>query len=190
MNRKQDETVPSEKIHIALFISALRKGGSERVLVNLAEYLKNQGVQVTVVTQYKGKGEYELSPDIKRVFSEITEEETSKSRAVNFVRRFRKLRRIWKEEKPDVILSFIGKNNLMALLTSSFLNIPVVISVRGEPQAEYASGLMRFLARLICQSGRGGAPDEGGIFLFPGQNPEEGGDPEKSSEPFFYQREV
>lgn len=68
------------------------------MLVNLAEYLKNQGVQVTVVTQYKGKGEYELSPDIKRVFSEITEEETSKSRAVNFVRRFRKLRRIWKEE--------------------------------------------------------------------------------------------
>lgn len=42
MNRKQDETVPSEKIHIALFISALRKGGSERVLVNLAEYLKTR----------------------------------------------------------------------------------------------------------------------------------------------------
>lgn len=155
MNRKQDETVPSEKIHIALFISALRKGGSERVLVNLAEYLKKQGVQVTVVTQYKGKGEYELSPDIKRVFSEITEEETSRSRAVNFVRRFRKLRRIWKEEKPDVILSFIGKNNLMALLTSSFLNIPVVISVRGEPQAEYASGLMRFLARTYFAKAAG-----------------------------------
>lgn len=108
-----------------------------------------------MVTQYKGKGEYELSPDIKRVFSEITEEETSKSRAVNFVRRFRKLRRIWKDENPDVILSFIGKNNLMALLTSSFLNIPVVISVRGEPRAEYASGLMRFLARTYFAKAAG-----------------------------------
>lgn len=147
MKKRQMTTANTGKMHIALFISALRKGGSERVLVNLAEYLENQGVRVTVVTQYKGEGEYKLSPGIKRVYSEITEEEKSGSRMVNFVRRFRKLRRIWKEERPDVILSFIGKNNLMALLTSSFLEIPVVISVRGEPAAEYASGLMRFLAR-------------------------------------------
>ncbi len=43
----------------------------------------------------------------------------------------------------------------MALLTSSFLNIPVVISVRGEPQAEYASGLMRFLARTYFAKAAG-----------------------------------
>ena len=41
---------------ILLFYQRLRKGGSERVLVNLAEYLKDNGVEVTVVTQYEGQG--------------------------------------------------------------------------------------------------------------------------------------
>ena len=82
--------------HAALFISALRKGGSERVLVNLAEYLNENGVRVTMVNQYEGQDEYELSPDIRRVYSEITDQETGRSRILNFVRRFRKLRKIWK----------------------------------------------------------------------------------------------
>ena len=125
MGKGQCEKKDRKQPHIALFISALRKGGSERVLVNLAEYLKDNGVEVTVVTQYEGQGEYSLSPGIRRVFSEITKEEKSRSRVVNFFRRFFKLRGIWKAERPDVILSFIGKNNLMALLTSSFLRIPV-----------------------------------------------------------------
>ena len=148
MGKGQCEKKDRKQPHIALFISALRKGGSERVLVNLAEYLKDNGVEVTVVTQYEGQGEYSLSPGIRRVFSEITKEEKSRSRVVNFFRRFFKLRGIWKAERPDVILSFIGKNNLMALLTSSFLRIPVVISVRGEPKEEYYSGVLLSLIHI------------------------------------------
>lgn len=135
----------TQQKHVALFISALRKGGSERVLVNLAEYLNQNGVRVTMVNQYEGQDEYVLSSDIHRVYSEITEEETSRSRIVNFCRRFLKLRKIWKTEKPDVILSFIGKNNIMTILTSRFLQIPVVVSVRGEPKEEYASRAMRMI---------------------------------------------
>ena len=51
MGKGQCEKKDRKQPHIALFISALRKGGSERVLVNLAEYLKDNGVEVTVVTQ-------------------------------------------------------------------------------------------------------------------------------------------
>ena len=58
--------------HIALFISSLRKGGSERVLVNLAEYLVGQGWRVTMVTQYQGEVEYPLPEGVRRIFSEIT----------------------------------------------------------------------------------------------------------------------
>lgn len=135
--------------HIALFISSLRKGGSERVLVNLAEYLAGQGWRVTMVTQYRGEVEYPLPDGASRVFSEITQEEAGKGRAGNFLARFRKLRGIWKRERPDVILSFIGKNNVMALLTSAFLGIPVAVSVRGEPKEEYASASLRFLAKIL-----------------------------------------
>lgn len=83
-----------------------------------------------MVTQYKKENEYPLPDGVKRVISDITEEEITGSRIVNFGRRFGKLRMIWKTERPDVILSFIGKNNMMAILTSRFLHIPVAVSVR------------------------------------------------------------
>ena len=53
---KNREIGPQDRaFHIALFISALRRGGSERVLVNLAEYLNARGIRVTMVNQYEGQ---------------------------------------------------------------------------------------------------------------------------------------
>ena len=138
-----------KKKHIAMFISSLNKGGSERVLVNLAEYFYSGGYRVTIVTQYKTENEYGISDGIRRVFSEITQEEMGNGRISNFLRRFSKLRRIWKEERPDLILSFIGKNNMMAVMTSRFLGIPTVVSVRGEPAAEYDSRMMKTIANIL-----------------------------------------
>ena len=152
MEEKREQ---SQKVHIAMLIGALTKGGSERVLVNLADYLSQNGFQVTMVTQYEKEEEYPLHPDVKRIISDITKEETSNSRLVNFKRRFFKLRNIWKSEKPDVILSFIGKNNMMALLTSRFLGIPVAVSVRGEPTMEYYNWWMRFMARNLFRKADG-----------------------------------
>lgn len=135
--------------HILLFISALRKGGAERVMVNLADCLHRQGIRVTLVTQYLCENEYELPAGIPRLFSEITGEEAAGSRIGDFLARYRKLRRIIREQNPDCVLSFIGKNNLMAVAACLFTRIPVVVSVRGEPGSEYGSVPMRFLARTL-----------------------------------------
>lgn len=136
-------------MHVAMLIGGLTRGGAERVLVNLATDLSGKGHQVTMVTQYIKKNEYPLPEGVRRVISDITPEETTGSRIVNFHRRFRKLRSIWKEEKPDVILSFIGKNNIMTILTTRFLDIPVAVSVRAEPRLEYYNGWMRFCAKYL-----------------------------------------
>ena len=134
---------------IALFISSLQKGGSERVMVNLAEYFYRQGTEVVVVTQYKKETEYDIIPEIRRVYSEPDEELLQGNRANKFMVRFRYLRNIWKTEKPDVILAFLGKNNLMAIATSRFLPVKTVVSVRGEPTMEYEGRFMQFLAKTI-----------------------------------------
>lgn len=142
-------------MHIAMLIGALYKGGAEHVLVNLADYLISQGHNVTVVTQYLKENEYELNKSAKRILCDITKEETTKSRCVNFKRRFFKLRDIWKQEKPDVVLSFIGKNNIMAIMTSAGLKIPVVVSVRSEPAREYYNPVLKLLARHLFQHAAG-----------------------------------
>ena len=142
-------------MHIACMISSLIKGGSERVMCNLADYFVQQGNKVTLVTQYRREDEYPLNPKVKRILSQITEAEMGRNRISNFIRRFQKLRNIWKTEKPDAILVFIGKNNFMALLTAWGLHIPVVVSVRADPNQEYPNRWMRFMARHLFKKAAG-----------------------------------
>lgn len=154
------------QIHIAMLIGALTKGGAERVMVNLAGYFADKGYRVTMVTQYQKKNEYPLNKKVKRVISDITDDEVTGSRLINFLRRFKKLRNIWKSEQPDVILSFIGKNNMMAVLTSLFLGIPVAVSVRADPEQEYYNSWMKFMARHLFAWAGGVVCRPDGVLTF------------------------
>lgn len=141
--------------HIAFYIGSLHKGGAERVFVNLAEYFRQEGYRVTMVTQYQKEDEYILPSGIARVISEIDPNEISGSRVLNFLRRVNKLHLIWKEYKPDLVLSCIGKNNFMTVVTTMGTKTRPVVSVVGEAAEEYPNRLMRILANLLfpCAAG-------------------------------------
>lgn len=79
---------------------------------------------------------------IKRVFSGLLKSE-QESRIKNYGKRKEKLRKIWRELKPDLVLSFIGKNNIMALNTATREDIKVVVSVRADPAMEYDTKALR-----------------------------------------------
>jgi len=138
-----------KQTHFALFVNSLQKGGAERVMANLADYLVNRGHLVTLVTDYQKEVEYPLNPGAKRILSDITAVEVTTSRIINIWHRLKKLRRIWKSERPDIILSFIGENNLKAVMTSRFLKIPVVVSVRCAPHTEYPGWFRHMLANVL-----------------------------------------
>lgn len=134
---------------IVLFISSLQKGGSERVMVNLAEYFHEKKYDVILVTQYQKENEYSISSEIRRVYSEPDESMLRGGRFHNFCVRFRMLRKIWNAYRPDVILSFLGKNNLMAVATAAYLPSKVAVSVRGEPTMEYEGKLMQLIVKFV-----------------------------------------
>ena len=134
--------------HVAFYIGSLKKGGAERVFVNLASWFLARGYEVTMVTQYQKENEYELPAGVTRVLSDLTPEEEG-GRLGNLFRRYRKLRRIFKETGADLVLSTIGKNNFMAILANAFLPAKVVVSVVAEPTEEYPNALMRFLAKTL-----------------------------------------
>lgn len=134
---------------IALFINSLQKGGAERVMANLAMYFHEKKYDVILVTQYKKEIEYSIPPEIRRVYSEPDESLLQGGRVHNFYVRARTLREIWRAYKPDVILTFLGKNNLMAIMTALFLPSKVVVSVRGEPTREYRGNAMSRIAKFL-----------------------------------------
>lgn len=121
---------------IALYIGSLSRGGAERVMVNIAAYFNGCGYKVYLVTKASEGPEYDVPEGVTRLPADIEGDEITSSRITNLKRRIEKLRNIWKEIKPDIILSFIRKNNLMAIASAKGLNIPVVVSIRSNPERE------------------------------------------------------
>lgn len=148
----KDET---RKKKIAFYIGALRKGGAERVFVNLANYFRREGYEVIMVTQYRVEEEYDLPDGVGRILSDIEKEKVTRSRVINFFRRLNKLHAIWKEQKPDLVLSCIGKNNFMAVVTTWGTRTKPVVSVVGEAKEEYPTKLMRLLANILFSRAAG-----------------------------------
>ncbi len=181
------------KKHIAMYIGSLNKGGAERVMCNLAEYLHHEGYKVTMVTTYYDDQEYEL-PDaswksstdllpgkqyiqmdvinskdklrkvflvdddafdgINRIFSGLMPS-ARRGRLYNLRARIKKLEDIWATLKPDLILSFIGKNNIMAIRTAKKFGIPVLVSVRANPPMEYYTKTLKVVANKLFAKAAG-----------------------------------
>lgn len=134
---------------IAFYVGSLSKGGAERVVLNLTKYFLQIGYEVIMVNYHEEENEYALPKQVKRYIVDLSQEEITNNRIVNFQRRFCKLRNVWKKEKPDRIVSFIGKTNLMTIATSRFLHIPVVVSVRSNPEREYCSRAMQLGMKIL-----------------------------------------
>ena len=148
---------------IAFYIGSLARGGAEHVMVNLAAYFKLQGYKVYLVTKLIDEPEYEVPEGVIRIIADITKEEESGSRISNLKNRVNKLKNIWKEIKPDIIVSFIRKNNLMAIASSRGLGIPVVVGIRSNPARELQGRffkplsffMFRFASGIIMQTTAG-----------------------------------
>ena len=140
---------------IAFYIGSLCKGGAERVITNLANHFYRNNYCVYVVTKFISEDEYELQDGIIRVVADISGLEITNNRIVNLYRRIAKMRSIWKEINPNIIVSFIGKNNFMTITSSRMLRIPVIVSVRSAPRREYEGIIKWNMAKILFQLTQG-----------------------------------
>jgi len=139
----------SREKSIAFYIGSLCMGGAERVIVNLAAYFHSCGYRVSIVTKMQDDDEYPVPDGVTRILADIEGDEISNNRIVNLYRRIVKLRKIWKQLQPDYIVSFIKKNNFMAITSAMGMKIPVIVSVRSNPAREYPDKVTRLLANVL-----------------------------------------
>ena len=109
----------------------------------------NMDEQIKAV-RMKASGE----PGIDRVFTALMPDEKS-GRLANFRNRVKKLRNTWLRLEPDIILSFLGKNNCMAIYSARGLGIPVVVSVRSNPSREYGSKGLNLAMNMLFPKAAG-----------------------------------
>lgn len=99
-----------------LVIDHIATGGAERILVDYYHHLAGNGhsVRVFVLSGHSGQSAWTEGLDV--VYGSDTDEDNLFKKTVQQISLYFKLQKLVKEEKPDVIFSFLEKSNLLTSL--------------------------------------------------------------------------
>lgn len=125
---------------VCMYIDVMHRGGAQRVMANLAQYFDEKGVKVILITDFppqQGKPEYDLPQGVERLY---LRKSLGGNPLLKNIERVKVLRTIVKAEKPDIVLSFLGHPNVRMLLATLGLKCKKIVSVRNDPNKEYAAG--------------------------------------------------
>lgn len=138
---------------ILFYINTLQCGGAERVIVRLAEDFARSGYRSILVTSFSVDDEYPVSERVERLYLEDKPAHQSKLR--RNLSRIRSLRRICKQQRPDALIAMMAEANVRAILAGLGLPVRVIVSVRNDPEREYAGGLGRLVGKLVLPLANG-----------------------------------
>ncbi|MFV9689683.1 MAG: glycosyltransferase family 4 protein [Desulfobacteria bacterium] len=126
-------------MRLTCFIYSLGPGGAERVMSILASAWASRGHKVTIVTYDKG------CPAFYPLYPEVTMRKLGLSggsvvrRVSNHFRRIPTFRRVMRETRPHIVISFMDRTNVLVLMAAIGLDVSVIVSERTDPQ-RYSPG--------------------------------------------------
>lgn len=136
---------------ITFVLSSLEAGGAERVAAILTAEWAARGWPVTLLTFddgtippfYKPHPEIDHQPlALRGVSPNIA------ASIVNNGRRLRRLRQALCESRPDLIVSFGDTTNVLALIASRMLGVPIVVTEHVDPERHPIGWAWQMLRRL------------------------------------------
>ena len=113
---------------VLLLIEALNQGGAERQLSYLASGLNEKGLDVRLITFYKGDNFYKDYLNDNGVKAECLNSDSNK------LKRIIGIRKLIKKWKPDLVISFLNGANLAACIARMFTNFNLAVSERNTTQ--------------------------------------------------------
>ncbi len=130
--------------NIVIVTKNMLSGGSERVISILANNFAEKGIRVSLILIDPREISYELNPDINL----IELERQSKNPILNKLLKYKKVRKLIKAEKPDVVLSMPEEIGLFVNLIMLGSGIPVVVSERNNPRVMPFKKSTRIMRRI------------------------------------------
>lgn len=121
---------------IVLVISSMDCGGAQRVASMLVNHWAAQKTSVTIVTMAAPEASsfFFLAPSVKVINLNISKySKRLLQRATGNIKRIAALHNELKKLRPDIVVSFMDTTNVLTILASRGLNIPVIISERSNP---------------------------------------------------------
>lgn len=151
---------------ICFFTAALTKGGAERVIANLSNYLVNQEEieKVDIITVFNSDVAYELDKKINlytidKKYKEHKYLVNSGTRIKRFIFKVKKyfqnigrkliLKEMTKKFDYDVVISFLPEPSFLILSLKNLIKCPIIISDRNDPNIEYKGIRKNYLMRKL-----------------------------------------
>jgi GalNAc-alpha-(1->4)-GalNAc-alpha-(1->3)-diNAcBac-PP-undecaprenol alpha-1,4-N-acetyl-D-galactosaminyltransferase len=139
---------------IIFLISSLTTGGAERVATILCNAWSSREDTVTLISTYLGgmqshcgACDYDISERVETIFlAKIIGAE--KRGLLSYLRKIVALRQLVKARRPDVIISFLPNVNVAAILSTSFMRVPLIICERSDPLSRPCRNLLEIMCRL------------------------------------------
>lgn len=120
-------------------------------MTTMAGYWAATGRRVTVVTLYPESHDFfPLDSGVRRVVLDLGADATTFRQAIlNNIRRIWRLRTVIQRTAPDVVISFMTAVNLLTLLASTGLRVPVIVSERTDPLRHSIGRVWSGLRRIL-----------------------------------------
>lgn len=114
---------------IAFVIGSMSNGGAERVISIIANHYANLGWTVDILMLLSNNCSYQIDSRINLV--DLSGRKSSRITMVpSWINR---LRNYAKKQKPDIIVSFVARINILTQIALRNLDIPIIVSERNDP---------------------------------------------------------
>lgn len=125
-------------MRICCVIHSLDGGGAERVMAGLASDLAERGHEVTLITLDDCRNDrYPVAEAVTRVCLDVMAERRGPVTGVlAAARRAWKLRRAILRSRPETVLSFCDRTNVLTLTAMLGRSMPIIVSERSDPHAQ------------------------------------------------------
>ena len=139
------------RLRILMLVNSMGKGGAERVAATLCNGWAAYGHRVVICATYFESHDvaYDLRADVEVVFLRDLPGAAAGSVLPRPVRKLRALRASIRQQRPDVVVSFLTNVNIYAILATRGLGIPLVVSERADPASASELSLTLRLARAL-----------------------------------------
>ncbi len=137
----------SLNVKIVCIIHSLDGGGAERVMASLASRLVARRHSVTLVTLDDGTVERHAVDErvVRQRLNLMLESRGLAAKYFNTRNRVAAIRAVIRNQAPDVVLSFCDRTNILVLMASRALDIPVVVSERSDPAEQNLGTVWEYL---------------------------------------------
>jgi GalNAc-alpha-(1->4)-GalNAc-alpha-(1->3)-diNAcBac-PP-undecaprenol alpha-1,4-N-acetyl-D-galactosaminyltransferase len=137
-------------LQICVVLSDLRAGGAQRVIATLSSAWERLGHTVVLATFDQPANDFYKIPSstIRLTLGGLVPSESALQSLIGNVRRAKRIREVVVTSNPDLVLSFIDRTNILTLVATRGLGIPVVVSERIYPPAFRLSWPWRLFRRL------------------------------------------